>query len=427
MDRARSYGSSGVVPPTGGYSSRRVPPEPKAADRHRSLLTDRGAYISFLEAQAERANAICLETEHVGAGLQTMHARVDELEEKLRNTVKAVELTQDHSVRTGESGRAARCELEDQIRVLESRTQRLELGVGDSRITAEAEMARLRNEVALAVQDLGQRVDERMHAMRVWRCEADEGASGIIREAQATCVRLADDALAAAEVSQRKLDELAQRTEASMQVLQVDLTALKAELAGVTRHSQAAALFPTTASVDLTNPAKLGSLDTNPLASSGAGATTLSDGGTVSEIADGIERRLGARLGQQVLQLSEVLRRVVHAQGTMHQHMSGSSGPSASSSTAAPPLPVAAQQYSPTPVQMPPVVEPLTSGMPHAGSNAATAASTTTEAQRRAAIDDLYEELRRLEDNDAAMKRSTSALASSGRRSKSSRNVRGPP
>merc|ERR1740129_1610305 len=105
---------------------------------------------------------------------------------------------------SGEAARTSRQEVEEQLRVVEGRVERLEQGVGEARITAEAEMARLRNEVSLAVQELSQRIDERFQAMSQWCSQADESASGVIREAQVICVRLADDALGAAEASQLK-------------------------------------------------------------------------------------------------------------------------------------------------------------------------------------------------------------------------------
>jgi len=413
-------GGGGAPVSTGGYSRRTVPGDAKSNDRHR-LLTDKAAYISFLEAQAERANAIRLEAQEVGVGLHSMKARMDELEEKVRSTVRTVELVQDHGVRAGESARAGRSEMEDQLRVLESRSQRLEVSAGDARATTDAEMARMRNEVALAVQELGQRVDDRIQAIRAWRFEADEGAAGIIREAQATCVRLADDALSALEASQHKLDELSKRTEAGLQVLHVDVTALKAELAGVTRHS-----LHRSNHID----AVLG------LASSAA-ATDARRGAeedATSVIADAVERRLGARWGQQVLQLSEVLRRVVQAQGTLQQQVSGSSFPNGGL--------VRAQSPAPLPLAAAPLLSTQVVDVARLSSNGfsgaspaplvkgvATAASAgvNVDTHRRAAIDDLYEELRRLEECDIAMKKSTSRSVSPGvaaRRPRSTRTAR---
>lgn len=406
-------------------------------------MTDRAEYISYLESQAERANAICLETEEVGVGLKGMRARMDELEEKIRSTTRTVELIQEHGTRAGESARVGRMEIEDQIRVVENRIQRLEHSSGDTRTTTEAEMARLRNEVTLAVQDFGQRVDERIQALRAWRSEADEGASGIIREAQATCVRLADDALGAVEASQHKLQELSHRTEANLEVLRVDVTGLKAELAGISQ---------------LSTPNPTNRMDTTgPVAETGI-AATAADTVThaASAIAESVERKLGARLGQQVLQLSDVLRRVVQAQGTLQQQFSGGTGAAAYASSHGmlhPQSPAGVAAYAPSLVQSPalvlqsaqpgPALQPATLpqatdftntynfGFPLAaqagpipsfaaevagagGAGATVVANSAGDIQRRAAIDDLYEELRRLEECDVGTRRGPSPSAGHG-------------
>mmetsp|Transcript_92475 Transcript_92475/g.160626 ORF Transcript_92475/g.160626 Transcript_92475/m.160626 type:complete len:407 (-) Transcript_92475:69-1289(-) len=396
MDRSGRSGGGGPPPAAGGYSRRCGPGDPKSTDRHR-LLTDRAAYISFLEAQAERTNAICSEAEEVSATVHRMRGRVEELEEKLRSTARAVELVQEHGSRAGESAREGRRELEEQLRLLESRVQRLENSLGDSRSTVEAEMARLRNEVALAVQDLGQRVDERLQALRAWRSEADEGASGLIREAQATCVRLADDALGAAEASQRKLDELSRRTEASLEVLRVDVTGLRAELAGYTRgRSRSAEPTPRAASPPAATPLAAGSVPT-------AIAQGVSEEAT-SAMADVIERRLAARLGQQVLQLSEVLRRVVQAQATLHHQWSCS--PQGGAPTRPVPQPMPMADAGGGPEAAPDMTKSFGTILDSALAGATVGAGPMPggDTRRRAAIDELYRELRQLEECDAAVR-----------------------
>lgn len=436
MERPRT-GGGGISASSGGYSRRYLPGDPKSNDRHR-LLTDRAAYIAFLEAQAERANAICLEAEEVSSGLKSMRDRMDELEEKVRGTARAVELVQDLGARTGESSRAGRMEIEDQLRVCENRVQRLESSVGDARATTEAEMARLRNEVALTVQDFGQRVDERIQALRAWRFEADEGASGVIREAQATCVRLADDALGAVEASQHKIEELSRRTEAGLEVLQVDMTGLRAELAGITHHEQHHA----SRGDGVVSSAALPGSGASPTFSNGvAGMARAAGEETASAIADAVERRLGARLGQQVLQLSEVLRRVVQAQNSLHQQLSGGSSARASTSAQVPPHLSHSSPASLLSAVSPPMSSgqavdfatsshpglPLNSApQPGPGTAPAVAIGVASDAHRRVAIDELYEELRRLEECDNTMKRSSSASPSlaATRRPRSSRIAR---
>jgi len=367
--------------------------DPKSGgDRNQRLLTDRAAYIAFLEAQAERAGEICAEAEAVNDGLRRLRGRVDELEEKVRSAARTAELVQEHGARAGEAARTSRQEVEEQLRVVEGRVERLEQGVGEARITAEAEMARLRNEVSLAVQELSQRIDERFQAMSQWCSQADESASGVIREAQVICVRLADDALGAAEASQLKVEDLARRTEASLEVLRVDLTGLHAELTGLTRAAE----------------------------SSGSGAGAAAGAPPTEEaaatLADAVERRLGARLGQQVLQLGEVLRRVIQAQTALHQQV-------ARAPFSAPGVSIELRQQMEeerrrqagdfddilerTRSRLSTQVDDLrqrlailmASDVANGGSRR-DAAGAATDTRRRCAIDELYRELRRLEECD---------------------------
>ncbi|CAE8597065.1 unnamed protein product [Polarella glacialis] len=199
----------------GGYSRRCQPGDPKTTDRRR-LLADRNEYIAYLETHVERANGAALEAESAAAELRQLRIRMDGLEESSRSIARTVDSVQAQSSHASEHGLASRQEVQEQLQLLEGRTHRLEQRVSEGQTTAEAEIARLRNEVSLAVQELGQRLDERVQALkdrlddRVQALQSihDDGTSLIIREAQSTCVRLADDALGASEASQRKVDEL---------------------------------------------------------------------------------------------------------------------------------------------------------------------------------------------------------------------------
>jgi len=187
----------------------------------------------------------------------------------------------------------------------------------------------------------------------------------VIREAQVTCVRLADDALGATEASQRKmgdlgrqveasqqkLEDFSRRTEVSLDVLRADVAAIRAELAG-SQHRPPPAATPQAPPA----PAALPAAE------------------DVNELAEALERRLATRLGQQVLQLSEALRRVVQAQALLHRQLA--------------PQATAAHACAPT-----------VPSLGH-GSGCATApmGGGVSDAQRRTAIDDLYRELRNLEE-----------------------------
>jgi hypothetical protein len=157
-----------------------------------------------------------------------------------------------------------------------------------------------------------------------------------------------------------------------------------------------------------------------------------------------VERRLGARMGQQFLQLSEVLRRVVQAQATLHQQVSGATAPhatplvQANASTA-----YSSSAHVPTAVSslMPAQAAELPSSakfgfvpsassapaqnLPAPSSTGVAPNSAADDAQRRIAIDELYAELRRLEECDSVVKRSSSPLTRSAQTTtRRSRNLR---
>ncbi|CAJ1376866.1 unnamed protein product [Effrenium voratum] len=295
-----------------GYSRRAQMGDGKSNDRRR-LLTDRNAYIAYLEGHVERFNSALLEVEAAATELRLLHARVDDLEERLQSSHQTIEAVQAQRVQHNEVSQTDRQDTLEQIHRLEARNLRLEQAMAEGRSVAEADMARMRNELSLAVQELGQRIDERLRLvkdrfderMQSFQDLSNDEAALVIREAQATCVRLADDALGAAEESQKKVEEVAQRTssaqrrledvvqqtEAGLEALRAELVAIRAEIAG---HAVG------------------GELDKDP---------------NSQDLADVVERRLAARLGQQVLQLSEVLQRVVSAQAALSQQLGGRNFP----------------------------------------------------------------------------------------------------
>lgn len=379
-----------------GYSRRCLPGDPKTNDRHR-LLADRNAYIAFLEAQVERANEAALEAQSVGIGLRQIRTRVEELEDKARQTAQAVQVVQEHHVQAGDGARASQHEVEEQLRTMEGRVGHLERAVGEAHFTAEAEVSRLRNELSLAVQELGQKLDERA---RSFQALVNDGAPAAIREVQATCVRLADDAMSVAEasqskvadlarhmeISQQRLEELARRTDMSLEVLRVDMTSARAELAGLS-HNQAPLEIPNAhANAPVTmSPAPMPNTPTPAPMSTNIGEDA------VNAIADAVEQRLAMRLGQQVLQLSDVLRRVVQAQVMLQRHCTTQPGGPVAAEAAAAAV-AAAKSARPGLDSVAPGADFSVGGV------TATGACAANEMSRQAAIDELYRELRELED-----------------------------
>ncbi|CAK9086673.1 unnamed protein product [Durusdinium trenchii] len=234
-----------------GYARRAQLGESKSNDRKR-LLTDRNAYIAARSWSVENFNAAYLEVETLQEELRLVKGRMDLLEERFETSQRSVEMVK--ATLRHEAGQADRQDALEHMHRLESRALRLEQLVSDSRSTVEADMARLRNELSLSVQELTDRFDERLRASRERYEErlqalqdfSNDEAALVIREAQQTCVRLADDALAAAMSSQKKVEEVSlkassaerrledtkQETEAGMEALRLQIVGLQADFAG---------------------------------------------------------------------------------------------------------------------------------------------------------------------------------------------------
>eukprot|EP00435_Cladocopium_sp_Y103_P014565 s1617_g3.t1 len=348
-----------------GYARRAQLGESKSNDR-KKLLTDRNAYIAYLEHHVERFNAAYLEVESLHDEVRLMRGRLDDLEERFDRSHRSSELVKAQTLQQLEVGQSERHEAFEHVHRLESRGLRLEQALSDSRSVAEADMSRLRNELNLSVQELAQRLDERLRATRERMEErlqasqelSKDEAALVIREAQATCVRLADDALGAAETSQKKVDDVArsvasaerrvedlkQETEASLDAMRAQLVALQAELAG------RAAAGPDGPTAELQR---------------------LPDG-------DALDQQLTTRLGHQVLQLSEVVQRVVQSQAALSQQLQGKSSKVRNSSRSVESKSTARARSA----------EPL---------RPTTAVTKSSDLRRRMALDELYRELQQLE------------------------------
>ncbi|CAE7223187.1 unnamed protein product [Symbiodinium natans] len=87
-------------PGAGGSYARKA----QLADERKRLLTDRNAYIAYLENQVERSNTALLEVEAAASDLRLLRGRVDDLEEKLQSSSRTWELVQAQSVQMHEAG-----------------------------------------------------------------------------------------------------------------------------------------------------------------------------------------------------------------------------------------------------------------------------------------------------------------------------------
>lgn len=344
-----------------GYARRAQLGESKSNDR-KKLLTDRNAYIAYLENHVERFNAAYLEVESLHDEVRLMRGRLDDLEERFDRSHRSSELVKAQTLQQLEVGQSERHEAFEHVHRLEARGLRLEQALSDSRTAAEADMSRLRNELNLSVQELAQRLDERLRTTRERMEErlqasqelSKDEATLVIREAQATCVRLADDALGAAETSQKKVEDVArqassaerrvenlkQETEASLDAMHAQMVALQAELAGRAAGSDG----PT------------------------AEFQRLPDSDSLDQT---------SRLGHQVLQLSEVVQRVVQSQAALSQQLQGKSEKKVRSSRSLESKSTARARSA----------EPLRPA----------AVTKSNDLRRRMALDELYRELQQLE------------------------------
>jgi len=308
----------------GGYANRNsLAIDAKHPNRHR-LLTDRNAYISYLEGLVERADVAQAEADACSKGLSDVRTRMVDLEDKVRIGTEASNANRQD---------------------METRLLRLETLMGEARFAAEADVVRLRSETTTMVSDLAQRLENRMQTLSSF---LDEGQANIIREAQAVCARLADDALAVAEEAKRGVGELERRIEVSLDTLRFDVSSARAAAASTSK-------------------------------------TCSMPRADVDVLAEALERRLNSRLGQQVLQLSEVVRRVLQKQIEVQQSVQHIPGAQCHLQHSGPPYGSPASLDSPTKASP-------------AGPGIATVAAPDA---CRAAIDDLYRELRQIEERNS--------------------------
>jgi len=227
----------------------------EALDRSR-LLTDRSAYISFLEVQLERATAACLTTQGFSDRIEQVQKQMNGMEDRIVNVSRLVKTTQSVADETAEGFDAVKARLEEQSRGTKSRVDELEIrlqrleGTGmvealqpvERRIQSsertievlldrvehiKAEVARAvdtgaggfpeaaatihrwRNELDLSVQEASRRVEEKHKELETWRQTFERDIRDSVWQAERTANRLADDALARVEGCTNRIDSLA--------------------------------------------------------------------------------------------------------------------------------------------------------------------------------------------------------------------------
>ncbi|ETW05162.1 hypothetical protein, variant 2 [Aphanomyces invadans] len=69
----------------------------QAVEETKKLLTDRGAYISFLEIQLERVSAACLHTKSLETQIHDMHVQIEATDAKVATVAKLLKMHQQHT------------------------------------------------------------------------------------------------------------------------------------------------------------------------------------------------------------------------------------------------------------------------------------------------------------------------------------------
>ncbi|KAF0689132.1 Aste57867_19404 [Aphanomyces stellatus] len=69
----------------------------QAVEDTKKLLTDRGAYISFLEIQLERVSAACLHTQSLESQIHDMHVQLEATDAKITTVTKLLKMHQQHT------------------------------------------------------------------------------------------------------------------------------------------------------------------------------------------------------------------------------------------------------------------------------------------------------------------------------------------
>ena len=94
-------------------------------DETKRLLTDRNAYISYLEIQLERVSAACLNSDAMEKKFNTLSSNVREMEDKLNNVSRVSKLT--HSFADEETGKNTNkiITMETKIGAMDGSTEKL--------------------------------------------------------------------------------------------------------------------------------------------------------------------------------------------------------------------------------------------------------------------------------------------------------------
>ncbi|CAM9363668.1 unnamed protein product [Ectocarpus sp. 12 AP-2014] len=102
------------------------------AGQRDKLLTDRGAYLNFLEIQLERVSAACITSQHFGSRIDAATAKATAAEEKVMSATKLVRLAQTYSEEQGREQGRINDAMEIRLESLEQQIDAVSAAVDDA-------------------------------------------------------------------------------------------------------------------------------------------------------------------------------------------------------------------------------------------------------------------------------------------------------
>mmetsp|Transcript_9986 Transcript_9986/g.19599 ORF Transcript_9986/g.19599 Transcript_9986/m.19599 type:complete len:715 (-) Transcript_9986:68-2212(-) len=193
------------------------------------LLTDRAAYLSFLEVQLERVSSACLVSQSFGDRIEEVQASVLSFEERINNLARAVKLTESSGQDVNKTTTRKLDDLQNDVAQIETKIEQTHRGLGNLR--AETETFEQRQKDLTEV--LRRRLEEKVLDMSS-RLELEEARS---KTNETRIVSLGDmaraESKAAAETLQSKLEL---RVEALREQLDLRVSSLETRVTNGLEH-----------------------------------------------------------------------------------------------------------------------------------------------------------------------------------------------
>ncbi|CAD7940456.1 unnamed protein product [Amoebophrya sp. A120] len=188
-------------------------------DKNR-LLTDRAAYLNFLEVQLERVSSSCLTVQAFSERIEQVQTQVNAMEEKVLNCGRLIKLMQQYNeevnrvaenikVRVNEMNEDIEGRTNEKLEVLGSEVQKQFLesaqSVDAARDSADEACAALRSDMERSVAAMEKVASEHKMMEKQLAEQYD-----MIKASEKLCNRLADDAVGSIEANDRKATDFFQ-------------------------------------------------------------------------------------------------------------------------------------------------------------------------------------------------------------------------